>query len=289
MIAFFRCFAVRPLLAVALGALALPAAHAAAEIANSTLGPMVARLAEKTQPAARDWSEFAHETVRWGQRLQASQQPVPAGPVHDALAAADLGEKLDPHVADWPKLRSELQSLLEKPADQQPQQQKKSDQQKDDPSKQDQPQQKQPPKNHSQKPESDEDRSSPNPQQNQPKQNEDQPSSSDQSSQKKSSPDQSSPADAAKSDEKKNAGKKGQSAFGDLQQPPPSLDQHPGDTQTVGGARENKEEAKTPSDPALAIPLQKLDQLRSQDSPVRLFQLMEGDNKSAPAKTGKNW
>lgn len=289
----FPLSVLRPLLAVALATLARPAARAAAEIATTNLGPMVARLAGKNQPAARDWSELAHETVRWGQRLQASQETVPAGPVQDALAATDLGEELDPKVTDWPKVRRDLQSLLEKPGDPQKPPPQKDDQQKDDRSKQDQSPQKQPPKNQPKKPESDEDRSSPNPSRNQQKKDDENQSSSGQSSPPKQPNDRSSPADNAKSDEKKNAEKKdAQSAFGDMRQPPappPPPASHQGDTQTVGGARENKEETKAPSDPALAIPLQKLDQLRSQDSPVRLFQLMEGDQKSAPAKTGKNW
>jgi hypothetical protein len=38
--------------------------------------------------------------------------------------------------------------------------------------------------------------------------------------------------------------------------------------------------------------MQKLDQLRSQDSPAILFQLMDGDRKAdrkSGPKTGKNW
>ena len=66
------------------------------------------------------------------------------------------------------------------------------------------------------------------------------------------------------------------------QQPPPT----PENMQQVGGAEQQPE--KEPSDPALALPLQKLDQLRDQDSPAQLFQLMEGERKPTK-KTSKDW
>ncbi|MEX2045335.1 MAG: hypothetical protein WD941_08280, partial [Opitutus sp.] len=81
----------------------------------------------------------------------------------------------------------------------------------------------------------------------------------------------------------------GESAFGDMnekQDPPPPPP--PGDTQKVGGTPEQKEQANEPMDPALALPLQKLDQLRNQDSPAQLFQLMEGERKQG-RKQGKDW
>jgi len=39
----------------------------------------------------------------------------------------------------------------------------------------------------------------------------------------------------------------------------------------------------------LTLPLQKLEQLRNDDSPAKLFQLMEGEKKPTPAKKGKDW
>ena len=66
--------------------------------------------------------------------------------------------------------------------------------------------------------------------------------------------------------------------------PPPP----PQSMQKVGGAPEKKDEAPEPVDPNLALPLQKLDQLRNQDSPAQLFQLMEGDKKPVK-KSGKDW
>jgi Ca-activated chloride channel family protein len=69
------------------------------------------------------------------------------------------------------------------------------------------------------------------------------------------------------------------------EEPPPPPEEN---TQKVGGAPEVPQEQKEQTDPALALPLQKLDQLRDQDSPAELFQMMEGEKK-APKKTGKDW
>ena len=71
----------------------------------------------------------------------------------------------------------------------------------------------------------------------------------------------------------------------DRRKPPPPP---PQGTQKVGGAPEKKDEPPEQLDPALALPLHKLDQLRRLDSPAQLFQLMEGEKKSVK-KTGKNW
>ncbi|HWL17117.1 MAG TPA: VWA domain-containing protein, partial [Opitutus sp.] len=108
-------------------------AHAAEKAAppaeSAPLARIVTRLATTPQRTARDWAEFARETVTWGTRLQSSQQAVPEGPVRDALAAVELGSKQDPKTTDWPKLRQELEALLKKPDDQQQQQQQQQNQQ----------------------------------------------------------------------------------------------------------------------------------------------------------------
>jgi Ca-activated chloride channel family protein len=83
--------------------------------------------------------------------------------------------------------------------------------------------------------------------------------------------------------------KDGQKAFGDMKdqnQPPPPPPE--GDTQQVGG-NPDKKPADTNADPSLAMPLQKLEQLRNQDSPAKLFKLMQGEPGRTPDKKGKNW
>ena len=55
--------------------------------------------------------------------------------------------------------------------------------------------------------------------------------------------------------------------------------------QKVGGQEQPPQEQ---ADPSLALPLQKLDQLRNQDSPAQLFQLMEGEKKPTK-KPAKDW
>ena len=223
------------------------------------LGKLVANYAQRDDLAAHDYAEFARTTITYGQRLQSSKKDVPAGPIHDGLAAVDAGRKQDGKAADWGTLQRELEALLKK---------------KEEPPPKDQPQQKKPDQ-----------------QKDQQKDQQQQQNSSQQKQQEKQPPDKS---EQQKSDSAaKPPPPKEQSAFGDMKdsaaqksdQPPPPAD--PTEQQKVGGTPEKKEGDEN-KDPALAVPLQKLDQLKNQDSPVQLYQLMQG-NKPTPKKTGKDW
>ena len=71
------------------------------------------------------------------------------------------------------------------------------------------------------------------------------------------------------------------------QKPPPA----PDEMQQVGGGPSNARTAaaNAPTDPALLLQLQKLDELRNQDSPVRLYQLMQQQEDRPPASKNHNW
>jgi Ca-activated chloride channel family protein len=231
---------------------------------GAVLGKIVSRLSATDTRTAQDWAELGRETATWGSRLQSEKQQVPEGPVHDALDAVKIGSKLDPKATDWMKLREDLEALLKKPEEEKQQDQ---DQQNKDDQQQKQDQKKQDQKSDQQK----QDKSG-QPQSNQESQND--PSQQQDQQQKQ--------------DAKPPEQKPGESAFGDMNkkdEPPPPP---PQSTQKVGGAQEKKEEQKEPADPSLALPMQKLEQLRNQDSPAQLFQLMEGEKK-ATKKTGKDW
>jgi Ca-activated chloride channel family protein len=244
---------------------AAPTAAAPAAPEPSPLVKIVTRLAGAETRSARDWAELGRETVTWGSRLQSEKQPVPEGPVRDAISAVELGRKLDAKATDWRKLREELDALLQKPDEEKQDQQDKQDQQNQDDQQQDQQQQDQDKKSEQQK-------------QDQSKQQQsksDQKDSSQQQEQQDAKPPEPKP--------------QGESAFGDMnkkEEPPPPPP--PESTQKVGGAPERKDEAPPPADPSLALPMQKLEQLRNQDSPAQLFQLMEGEKKPT-RKTGKDW
>ena len=250
-----------------------PSVLAAAEPAAEPppLARIVSRLSGQDTQSARDWAEFARETVIWGSHIQSESRPVPPGPVRDALAAVELGAAVDPKATDWPKVREELEALLKTPDDKKPDQQKNQQNQQDQ--SQDQKDQK------DQKP----DPSRQNQQKHdQPKQDSSSPQKSpqDKSSQPQNPPQNQPP--------KSDPGQPPESAFGDMKEPPKSPPPSR-DTQKVGGTPEKKDAEQKPADPQLALPLQKLDQLRNQDSPAQLFQLMDADKKSVPKKKGKDW
>ena len=237
-----------------------PPAHADEPAPAEPLSRLVASYSQRDNLAARDYAEFARITISYGQRLQSAKKDVPTGPIHDGLAAVDAGRSQDAKAADWATLQRDLEALLQK-KDQPPKEQPKQQPQQKNPEQQKDQQQQQ------------QDSSPKNQQEKQPPEKSQQPQQQNESAPKP--PPQN------------------QSAFGDMKdrsaeksdQPPPPAD--PSEQQKVGGTPEKKEDAEN-KDPALAVPLQKLDQLKNQDSPVQLYQLMQGQ-KPTPKKTGKDW
>ncbi len=246
---------------VLLTAFSFPPIAGGAEGAPDTLAkPLsttVARLAEKDELSAKDCSELAQTTLTYGQRTKSAQQQPIENVIRDALQAVDLGEKRDPKAADWPHLRAELEELLKKetpPKEDQKEQNK--DQQKQEQKKDDSQQ--------------------------------DQKEKSENQDQKKS--DEQKPDEQKPQDQQQNQNK---DAFGDMKdqkdqkpEPKPQPPAKPG-TQKVGGQPDKKPEEQL-QNPELAMPLQKLDQVRNQDSPAKLQQLMQGQQQK-PKPTAKDW
>lgn len=235
----------------------------AAENADDTLAkPLtttVARLAEKNGLSAKEYAELAETTVTYGQRIKSAQQHPQPGIIRDALQAVDAGERQDAQAADWPKLRQELEELL--------QEEQKKDEPKQD--QQDQEKQDQPKQNQDQQDQQNQDQSK----------NQDQ----DRQPQERDQPESDQPQD-------QEGQQQNQDAFGDMKKDPPTASPKPppppSGTQKVGGQPDKKPAEE--QDPALAMPLQKLDQVRNQDSPAKLQQLMQGPQQK-PTTSGKNW
>jgi Ca-activated chloride channel homolog len=272
--------------AIALAALSHGAKLEAATEENTLAAPLaqlVGQFAERQTLGAREYAELARTTVTYAERTTAAQQPVTEGAIRDALTAVDRGESLDPKAADWPKLREELQRFLQDPEKPPPQQNQNEQQPKD---------QNQQEKNQQQSQQDQRD------QQKEQKNSEDKESSEQSGGQKKEDEERQkqdqqkeSPSSSPKGNEAEQ--KKQNEAFGDMQKeeasaptPTPRPSQQ-SEMQKVGGARPNEKQTP-PADPALVVPLQRLEQLKGQDSPIRLHQLMRGE-KEQPTSTGKNW
>ena len=241
------------ILLVVLSGIRFPVPAFSAEDTSAFVAPLsklVGRLSLQPQLAAGDYATFAQETVIWGKRLQGAGQPVTPGPVHDALAGVDAGEKLAPKAADWPQLRSQLEDLLKKPLEPPPQQQPQNQPQKDQEQKDQQPRQQQQQKSGGGSQE-----------QQQEKQDRPQPEPS-QSQDSPPKPQEQPP-------------------------PPPPEKANTGETQKIGGQPRQPRDAK--ADPSLVLPIQKLDQLRNQDSPAELFQMMDSRENKPPPKKGRDW
>jgi Ca-activated chloride channel family protein len=231
----------------------------------ASLSKVVGRLSAQEQCSPLDWAELGRDTVTWGQHLLSGNEPVPEGPVHDALAGVDIGEKSDPKASDWPTLRKQLEDLLKKPDDQKKQDQKKDQQQNQDQNK-DQQQDQQQSQN----------------------QKQDQKQQQSQSSSQPGNP-QDSKGEPQRQQEKKPSAQ--QKAFGDMNAPTPQPreDSHQ-EMQKVGGFKKDQQNDPAQRDPALAIPLEKLEQVKSQDQPAELFELMRRSEPIPPqVNKGPNW
>ncbi|HZZ18830.1 MAG TPA: hypothetical protein VFE25_05650, partial [Opitutaceae bacterium] len=94
------------------------------------------------------------------------------------------------------------------------------------------------------------------------------------------------------SQDKKAQQQQKDSAFGKMNQPTPTPTpgSYQGATQKVGGVKKDDANDPARANPELAIPLQKLDQVKSQDSPAELFEMLRnGEPIPTPANSGKNW
>jgi Ca-activated chloride channel family protein len=237
------------------------------------LSQLVAQLSNRERVNARDYAELARTTVTYGQRQKSAQKPPVESAIRDALDGVSRGEALDPKAADWPALRTDLEKLLQKdpPPPEQEKPQPKPDQQQNQ-------------KNKDEKNEK-------NKNENEKKSD---PSQSKENDQQKSSQSPSSPTQQEKA--KTEPGQNNepppstdkQAAFKDLKNDPkkPSSPSAPQPLQKVGGNPDKKPES-TPTDPAMVVPLQQLEQVRQGDSPVKLQQLIRGEK--PPAKTAKDW
>jgi Ca-activated chloride channel family protein len=256
-----------------------PAALAADEAAAQPLSQLIGQFSARDRLSAHDYAELARTTVTYAERVVSGKLNVPEGPIHDALAAVDAGSAADAKAADWPQLRSDLEKFLQKP---------------EPPPPQNQPQNPPPEQSKDKKNDSSQNKSSSG---DQSKNNDAQKKPEDSPDQKpgggqKNDPSQGSPSSGQdKQNDQKKENSSPQSAFGDMKdqkpEPPKTTPAEASETQKVGGVSEKKGDA-APVDPALSVPLQKLEQVRNQDSPAKLYQLMQGES-SPPKKTGKNW
>jgi Ca-activated chloride channel homolog len=273
--------AASPAPGTAAGTPSAPAAPAAADPFAEPLVKTIAEVSAKAAPSAADYARIADRSLDFLQRKAGAGEKFAPNVVHSGLDAVDAGEAANPKAADWPKLRQELQTFLEKPPEPPPPDQDQNQQQpqsQDQNEKQDSPSEQRPQDQKDASPSENSKDGSPPPDKNSPQPPESQPNSGTDPSQPK---EQSQPPPS--------------SAFGDMSQekpdrPPERPEPAPSErTQQVGGKQQREMGTPEADDPRLAMPLQKLDQLRQQDSPAKLFQILEGKPGPAPAQKGKTW
>ena len=280
---------------------------------ESPLNSLITRLAAQQAVAPGEFAAVAEETITWGNQILQTGQPPEVPVIYDALEAVDLGETMDESAADWTTLREELEKLLEQSQQQQDQQQDQ-EQDGDESDESDEGDSESESDGESGDGESDQEQdgeSGESGDQEQEGQDGEEGENGDQSEDSEGS-------DGEPSDEEQSEGEgseqqeqeqpseeereNAQNAFddpseqeaepepeaGEAPQPEPPSDPNepsPGN-QSIGGQQVQDQEAQ--DNPELVVPLQKLDQLKDQDSPAQLYQLMQDPN-AQPPKSGRDW
>lgn len=264
----------------------LGAAAPSGDTVAEPLTQVVAELCVKDNPSAKDFARLAETTLDYARRKLQTKEPTPPSVIEAALEAVNTGEKKDPKAAAWEKLREELEALKEKPPEPPQESQDKSQQQKD---------KNQESQGEQGDSESDKDDAS-SQEGSKDGKSSDQGKQDGKNEQKEGASNDPSGEQQGQNQNEPQSGENAQknSAFGDMKEKNPAEPQgspEPAseDTQSVGGQhnKDLQQSAET-QNPNLAIPLQKLESLRRQDSPAQLFRMMDGPAPSS-AKKGKDW
>jgi Ca-activated chloride channel homolog len=275
---FWREFPVRPRVrdmkgrvATAASALAVLVLFSPAD-ANTAPGdlPELAKsLSAQRSLSADDAARFAGATIDYGTAQKQSGQPIPPTVLHDGFAAVDLGERSDRTAADWPELRRKLEELARPPEQEK---QDKEEEQKQEEEKKDQQQQ--------------QGGGTDDQQQNQSEQQDQEEQQQDEQGGQQQNQEQDPQGSGQKAFEEPP---QDQQQEGEEPEPQDSQQQPQSrrNMQTVGG--ESAADTEIQERPELAVPLQKLDRVKQQDSPPRLFQLMQDDEPKKPTRKERDW
>lgn len=270
---FWREFPVRPRVrdlkgraataASALFVLALLAPPDAQAVA-AALPDLAKTLSAQPSLSAGDAARFAGTTIDFGTAQRQSGQPIPPTVLADGFASVDLGERLDRAAADWPELRRKLEDLARPPEEQK--RDEKEEEKKNDEEKKDQQQQQGGEKEQQE--------------QNQEQEQQDQEQQEDQQKEKREQRSGQKAFDEQPPEQQQQEGEEAEPQESQQQQSKKNM-------QTVGG--EQAADSEVQERPELAVPLQKLERVKQQDSPARLFQLMQDNEPKKPAKKERDW
>lgn len=89
---------------------------------SMTFRDLVVRVSEKDNPEAEDYLMLAQGTAQVGQFMMQQGSPIPESAIRDGIDAVDTGRQLNENAADWNSLQEQLEKLLEQSQNQQSQQ-----------------------------------------------------------------------------------------------------------------------------------------------------------------------
>lgn len=263
------------------------------------LNTLIAQLSSQPDIAAQEFAALAQETLNYGQQVLGTGEKPAVGAIYDALDGVDAGESLDPQAANWPQLRADLEKLLEEsqeppPEDEEQENEDESEENEDQEEQEDGEEGEDGDQGEDGEPgeegeDGEEGESGDSESESQEGEGDGEPSESDSENQEGEEGE-----NQDQSEQEQGENQNNESAFGDLDepeeapepQPQPQPQQPDPGNQKIGGQQTQTQEAQ--ENPELAVPLQKLDQLKQQDSPAQLFQLMQ-DPTAQPPPNKRDW
>lgn len=247
----------------------------------SELGNEVARLSSLASIPVKEWATLAEKTLAEGQK----NPQFPEGIVRDAIQGVDRGNQQAPEAADWKRLRDELEKMLQKKNQQQKQNQNQDSNQNQD--KNNDPSKSDPQKQNNQQNSSSQNNSAQNPQDSQKQNSQNNSNGSPQdSSQNQNSSSENKPSENSKNESASPDSQKESKESGAKPESQKSSKDASSSTQKVGG--QNREENRAQSQDFSKAQKIQLNQVKEGDAPGKLFQILEGNQKSK-TETNKDW
>lgn len=292
-------------------AVTAPTVDPEAEQQGTTLPDYISQIAEKDDIAAEEYANMASGTMQVAMQLMQEGQEMPEPPLRDALDAVTAGRAIDPEHTDWDQIEQRLLDLLNPPHQEEQEQQQEGDSSEDQEGEQDGEEQQQDGQSGSS--EEGEEQSDESEQQSQEQEGQDQQEGQNgeegQDQQEGQNGEQESQdGQEEQSNEASEQGEQEQmpntqdgAQMGDLDQPQeeqqveldgdPQQQQQPSQPeqmQTLGGQQGTGE----PVDAEMAALKQLLEQLKQQDEPGKLYQILQeaqsgGKKKQQP--NAKDW
>ncbi len=257
---------------------------------EKTLPDLIGELAQKDKLSASDYADMSNANIAYGQEKLAQQILPSEGILKDTQRAINEGEQNFPDAPYWEELKQKLAALRK-----QMEEQKKAENPESDQNDKSDEEDKNEEETENSSKDKNRDKKTENEEQDQAEQKNDSENTEQSQGENTEQKDEQTEEPSSNKNEAGDENKEGQ--MGDLRDPSTQesettslkKENETEETQTVGGTAQESDQSIA-DNPALAEAIQKLKRAENNDSPAKLFQLLNPDNKESSQKEKeKTW